>query len=162
MNADQIKIVDSAIQAPQPLDKADLPPVTSTSVLDEVVTVREVANLFDLDKSTPKKAAKTGRIPARKSGKTWLMLCEDARLIWGKKGNRKAQLTTGPEHDMLSDVMTSVEVAHWLGLDESTPKKAAKKGKIHARKAGKTWLMHRRDVAKKWHKRAKKAAATNN
>lgn len=129
------------------------------SVLEEVVTVWEVANLFSLDQSTPKKAAKKGRIPARKSGKTWLMLREDARLIWGEKGNRKARLSSGPEHDMLSDVMTSVEVANWLGLDESTPKKAAKKGKIKARKAGKTWLMHRRDVSKKWHKRFSKVKA---
>lgn len=158
METDHIKVVHHPVRVPEPTPEAELAPVKH--VLEEVVTVNEVAHLFDLDTSTPKKAAKKGRIPARKSGKTWLMLREDARLIWGQRGNRKARLSKGPEHDMLTDIMTSAEVAAWLGLDESTPKKAAKKGKIHARKAGKTWLMHRKDVIKKWHKRYKKVQQT--
>jgi excisionase family DNA binding protein len=53
--------------------------------LNEIITTSEAAERYNLDDSTPKKAAQEGAIPARKSGGTWLIRREDAEARWGKR-----------------------------------------------------------------------------
>jgi excisionase family DNA binding protein len=64
------------------VNRRDVPDFTP---LYAVLTTSEVAELYGLDDSTPKKAAQEGAIPARKSGGTWLIRREDAEARWGKR-----------------------------------------------------------------------------
>lgn len=50
--------------------------------LDRVWTVAEVAELFDLNPSTVRRACERGQVLARKSGATWLINASCAIARW--------------------------------------------------------------------------------
>ncbi len=126
--------------------------------LDAVMTGREVAKKYDRKNKKVRKALKKGQVPARKSSKFWLLLRADAERVWGKKGDKKATIEPSARHDVLEAVTTYKEVASEYDLKEKKVIKAAKKGKLPARKAKKAWLMRREDVQGYWSKKAAKAA----
>ena len=47
------------------------------------MTVKEIAQEYNLDESTVREAAQKGWVPARKSGATWLIRSRDAAVRWG-------------------------------------------------------------------------------
>ena len=49
------------------------------------MTVREIAQVYALDESTVREAAKKGWVPARKSGATWLIRSREAEARWGER-----------------------------------------------------------------------------
>jgi hypothetical protein len=51
--------------------------------LSQVITVQEAAIVFERNAATIRKACVKGWIPARQSGKTWIMLRSDAAARWG-------------------------------------------------------------------------------
>jgi hypothetical protein len=55
-----------------------------SSVLPQVITANEAAKLYNRDMSTIRRACINGWIPARKSGRVWLMLRSDAESRWGQ------------------------------------------------------------------------------
>lgn len=55
------------------------------AMLSEVVTSKEVAELFGVKEDTVRDACQQKQIVARKSGGTWLMAMHDAKTRWGKK-----------------------------------------------------------------------------
>jgi anion-transporting ArsA/GET3 family ATPase len=52
--------------------------------LEQVITANEAAQLYKRDMSTIRRACINGWIPARKSGRVWLILRSDAQARWGK------------------------------------------------------------------------------
>jgi excisionase family DNA binding protein len=57
------------------------------SILAEVMTVQEVADEYGIKRSTVHWAIKSAvdKLPARKSGDTWLIRREDAEARWGER-----------------------------------------------------------------------------
>ena len=55
------------------------------SGLTAVITITEAARLYDIKHDTVLKAIKAGKLPARQSVKTWLILRSDAEARWGGK-----------------------------------------------------------------------------
>ena len=62
---------------------AELEAAAITASLNSVMTSNEVATAYNIDDSTVRHAIRNGRIPARQSGKTWLVRREDAEALWG-------------------------------------------------------------------------------
>jgi excisionase family DNA binding protein len=116
------------------------------AILRSVVTADEIADRYKLKGKKVRSAVKKGSLPARKAGKVLLMRRDDARALWGKKGDPKAQQPAGPQHKVLDEVVVLEEAAKEYGLKAKRLRKAAKAGKLSARKAGKHWLIRRADV----------------
>jgi len=57
-------------------------------VLNAVMTIKEVSDVFGPEVSTVRKACLSGELPARKSGSTWLIRRVDAEKRF-KKGTDK-------------------------------------------------------------------------
>jgi len=55
------------------------------SILNQVMTVAEVAQMFGLTRDAVNKAIDRNRLPARQSGSTWLIRREDAEYLWSKR-----------------------------------------------------------------------------
>jgi excisionase family DNA binding protein len=60
------------------------------SILTEVMTVQEVADEFKIKRATVHWAIKSAcdKLPARKSGTTWLIRRTDAEARWGERNGR--------------------------------------------------------------------------
>jgi excisionase family DNA binding protein len=52
-----------------------------------VMTPKEVAEEYPIQESTVYQAINRGRLAARKSGGSWLILAQDAEALWGHKRN---------------------------------------------------------------------------
>jgi excisionase family DNA binding protein len=50
--------------------------------LNDVLTITEAADEFDISREAVEKAIRVGRLPARQSGATWLFRREDAAALW--------------------------------------------------------------------------------
>ena len=53
--------------------------------LSLVTTPQEVAEIYPIKAPTVYQAIRRGRLPARKSGGTWLILRADAERLWGRR-----------------------------------------------------------------------------
>ena len=121
-------------------------PLDAKAILRSVVTGQEMTKKYSLKGKTIRRAVKKGALPTRKAGKIVLMRRDDARALWGKKGDPKAQQAAGPQHQALEEVVLVEEAAEALGMKKKQLRKAAKSEKLAMRKAGKHWLMRRADV----------------
>jgi hypothetical protein len=57
--------------------------------LNTVTTVKEIADLYRITPQAVIDTIKTDKLPARKSGGTWLILKSDAESRWNKKCRSK-------------------------------------------------------------------------
>lgn len=79
--------IDSAIKASKDL-VADLTPGVpygGDSTLLSVMTPQEVAEQYPISVEAVYQAIRRQRLPARQSGKAWLLLRHDAERLWGHK-----------------------------------------------------------------------------
>ena len=54
-------------------------------LLAAVMTAAEACERYGLEQSTVRQAIRRGELSARKSGKTWLILAEEAEARWGHR-----------------------------------------------------------------------------
>ncbi len=80
--------IDEAIEADREL-AASLPQLDDLldGTLKLVMTPKEVAEEYDISETTVYQSIRRERLPARKSGSTWLILSRDAESLWGHKRN---------------------------------------------------------------------------
>lgn len=78
--------IDEAIEADREL-AASLPQLDDvlSGTLKLVMTPKEVAEEYDISETTVYQSIRRERLPARKSGSTWLILSRDAEALWGHK-----------------------------------------------------------------------------
>lgn len=72
--------------------KANQPAVNSTDVLDQVMSVSEVAAVFNVPQPTVNKDIQRKNIPARKSGKIWIVRRVDAVAKYASRGAARGTL----------------------------------------------------------------------
>lgn len=78
--------IDSALATDRQED-ADLPTLLSSTegLLSLVMTPQEAAEQYPISVDAVYQAIRRDRLPARQSGKTWLILRRDAERLWGHK-----------------------------------------------------------------------------
>ncbi len=70
-----------------------------TDPLDASVTVREIAQDYGLSTDAVYQAIRRERLPARRSGATWLINRRDAEALWGTESNKTTESKQGtPVH----------------------------------------------------------------
>jgi len=78
--------IERAIRDREALEKLPkLSAMLDNDVLSLVTTLQEVAELYPVKAPTVYQAIRRGKLTARKSGGTWLILRADAERLWGER-----------------------------------------------------------------------------
>jgi excisionase family DNA binding protein len=76
--------IDASLAADRAADH-DLPNPLNEGLLMLVMTPQEIAEQYPISVDAVYQAIRRERLPARQSGKTWLILRRDAERLWGHK-----------------------------------------------------------------------------
>ena len=113
-----------------------------TAPLEQVLTIDEVADWLGLHRNSVHRAARSGRLPARRVGKEWRFLREAVAARWtpGRRLRGPAGPVSPPPAFPESPLeLSAQEAADWLRVEMSTVYHEAAAGRLPAWKEGHEW-----------------------
>ncbi|MGE3795269.1 MAG: helix-turn-helix domain-containing protein [Dehalococcoidia bacterium] len=121
---------------------------------NEILTASEVADWLDQNIETVQRAAKAGRLPARRIGKEWRFLRDDVAETRGlrirrRPGADEADLPRSPfdaDAGIASAGMDSEEAARFLRTKEWTVRSEANQGRLPGWREGQRWRFSRDEL----------------
>jgi excisionase family DNA binding protein len=113
-----------------------------TGADQEVLTIDEVADWLGMHRNSVHRAARSGRLPARRVGKEWRFLREAVAACWTP--GRRLRGPAGPvsTSSALPESpleLSAAEAAAWLRVEMTTVYHEAAAGRLPAWKEGPEW-----------------------
>jgi excisionase family DNA binding protein len=114
----------------------------SASPAQQVLTINEVADWLGLHRNSVHRAARSGRLPARRVGREWRFLREAvaARATPGRRLRGPAEpVLLAPAIPESPLELSAAEAAEWLRVETTTVYHEAASGRLPAWKEGSEW-----------------------